>query len=78
MPIKAQATPVILGTSEPWLMIKGQIMRPMPAAMSRYIARITHNRIGETWVIDVVTDPEAYPPITLFDRLDALREERRS
>jgi acetolactate synthase-1/2/3 large subunit len=32
---------------------------------------------GGTTVLDVVTDPEAYPPITLFDRLDALRHSRR-
>jgi acetolactate synthase-1/2/3 large subunit len=32
---------------------------------------------GETTIIDVLTDPEAYPPITLFDRLDALRESKR-
>ena len=31
---------------------------------------------GGTTVIDVVTDPEAYPPITLFDRLDAFRADR--
>jgi acetolactate synthase-1/2/3 large subunit len=31
---------------------------------------------NETWVIDVMTDPEAYPPITLFDKLDALREAK--
>ena len=31
---------------------------------------------GETWVIDVITDPEAYPPITLFEGLDAFRRER--
>lgn len=28
---------------------------------------------GEMWVIDVVTDPQAYPPITLFDNLEAIR-----
>ena len=28
---------------------------------------------GGPFVIDVVTDPEAYPPITAFDTLDALR-----
>ncbi|RPI46018.1 MAG: acetolactate synthase catalytic subunit [Betaproteobacteria bacterium] len=33
---------------------------------------------GETTLIDVDTDPEAYPPITLFDgKLDAIREKRR-
>ena len=31
---------------------------------------------GETTVLDVITDPEAYPPITIFDRLDALRVEK--
>jgi acetolactate synthase-1/2/3 large subunit len=35
---------------------------------------LAHN---ETTVIDVDTDPEAYPPITLFDdKLDALRAQR--
>jgi acetolactate synthase-1/2/3 large subunit len=33
---------------------------------------------GETTVLDVITDPEAYPPITLFDRLDALREAKQT
>ncbi len=28
---------------------------------------------GGPFVIDVVTDPEAYPPITAFDKLDDLR-----
>ena len=33
---------------------------------------------GETTLIDVDTDPEAYPPITLFDgKLDAVRAQRR-
>lgn len=34
---------------------------------------------GEPTVIDVDTDPEAYPPITLFDgTLDAIRAQRKS
>jgi acetolactate synthase-1/2/3 large subunit len=33
---------------------------------------------GETTLIDVDTDPEAYPPITVFDgKLDAIRAQRR-
>ena len=32
--------------------------------------------VPETTIIDVMTDPEAYPPITLFD--DALETVRRS
>jgi acetolactate synthase-1/2/3 large subunit len=27
----------------------------------------------ETWVLDVITDPAAYPPITAFDQLDEVR-----
>jgi acetolactate synthase-1/2/3 large subunit len=30
----------------------------------------------ETWVIDVITDPEAFPPITLFNKLDSLRQAK--
>jgi acetolactate synthase I/II/III large subunit len=34
---------------------------------------------GEPTLLDVDTDPEAYPPITLFDeKLDAIRAQRRS
>jgi len=33
--------------------------------------------LNETTVLDVYTDPEAYPPITLFDeKLDAVRKQR--
>ena len=31
---------------------------------------------GETTVIDVLVDPDAYPPITLFDGLDDIRAVR--
>ncbi|MGQ7792044.1 acetolactate synthase catalytic subunit [Faunimonas sp. B44] len=31
---------------------------------------------GGTFVLDIVTDPEAYPPITFFDKLDGFRETR--
>lgn len=31
---------------------------------------------GQTTVLDVVTDPEAYPPITSFERLGAIRASR--
>jgi acetolactate synthase-1/2/3 large subunit len=31
---------------------------------------------GETTVLDVITDPEAYPPITVFDKLDSVRQAR--
>lgn len=31
---------------------------------------------GETTVLDVITDPLAYPPITFFDNLDAIRASR--
>jgi acetolactate synthase-1/2/3 large subunit len=33
---------------------------------------------NETTVLDVDTDPEAYPPITMFDeKLDSMRAERK-
>jgi acetolactate synthase-1/2/3 large subunit len=32
---------------------------------------------GQPTVIDVITDPEAYPPITLFDRLEEVRAKKR-
>jgi len=31
---------------------------------------------GETTLLDVITDPQAYPPVTFFDCVDDLREER--
>ncbi len=31
---------------------------------------------GETTLLDIVTDPQAYPPVTFFDCVDDLREER--
>jgi len=31
---------------------------------------------GETTVLDVVTDPEAYPPVTFFDGLEDIRDAR--
>jgi acetolactate synthase-1/2/3 large subunit len=35
-------------------------------------------RSGRSCLIDVVTDPEAYPPITLFDRLESVRAAARA
>lgn len=32
--------------------------------------------LNETTVLDVITDPSAYPPITFFDGLDAIRQAR--
>lgn len=33
---------------------------------------------GETTVLDVVTDPEAYPPVTFFDGLEDIRDARNA
>jgi acetolactate synthase-1/2/3 large subunit len=35
-------------------------------------------RSGRPCLIDVMTDPEAYPPITLFDRLESVRAAARA
>src|SRR5687767_10481330 len=42
------------GSSGSWLMINGQMVRPSPTAMNRYMARITRSRIGETSVITLL------------------------
>ncbi len=34
-------------------------------------------RCNETTVLDVITDPAAYPPVTFFDGLDDIRESKR-
>src|SRR5262245_24269124 len=51
VPSNAKATPVMRGSSEVWLTINGQIVRPSPTASNRYMARITRRRTGETSVI---------------------------
>ncbi len=33
---------------------------------------------GETTLLDVVTDPEAYPPVTFFDGLEGIRDARNA
>src|SRR3954471_1214156 len=35
------------GSESPWLTIRGQKVSPMPTAMTRYMALITHKRIGD-------------------------------
>ncbi|MCP4238560.1 MAG: hypothetical protein GY770_34150, partial [Aestuariibacter sp.] len=30
----------------------------------------------KTTLLDIITDPQAYPPVTFFDCVDDLREER--